>query len=92
MEFDIQTDRNYYDDLRQTYLALKLNFPKGRGYENCKTKKSKKKHKEKAKTFEDAAEEDQMASVLLFSLVNNILHSVFLNVEVYISNQRFYNS
>ena len=31
--FELQTDRNYYVDLRQTYLALKSKFVKGRGYE-----------------------------------------------------------
>ena len=31
IEFDFQTDRNYYIDLRQTYLALKLKLVKGRG-------------------------------------------------------------
>ena len=33
IEFEFQTKRNYYVDLRQTYLAFKLNFVKGRGYE-----------------------------------------------------------
>ena len=33
IEFEFQTDRNYYVDLRQSFLALKLNFVKGRGYE-----------------------------------------------------------
>ena len=31
IEFDFQMDRNYYVDLRQTYLAWKLKFVKGRG-------------------------------------------------------------
>ena len=38
IEFDIQTDRNYYVDLRQTYLALKLKLVRGRGYETYNTK------------------------------------------------------
>ena len=33
IEIEFQTDRNYYIDLRQTYLALKLKLVKGRGYE-----------------------------------------------------------
>ena len=33
IEFEFQTDRNYYVDLRQTYLALKLKLVRGRGYE-----------------------------------------------------------
>ena len=38
IEFEFQTDQNYYVDLRQTYLALKLNLVRGRGYENYNTK------------------------------------------------------
>ena len=29
IEFEFQTNRNYYVDFRQTYLSLKLNFVKG---------------------------------------------------------------
>ena len=32
VESEFQTDRNYYVDLRQTYLAVKLNFEKGRSF------------------------------------------------------------
>ena len=31
IEFEFQTDRNYYIDLRQSYLALKVKLLKGRG-------------------------------------------------------------
>ena len=33
VEFEFRTDRNYYNDSRQMYLALKLHFDVGRGYE-----------------------------------------------------------
>ena len=33
IEFEFQTDRNYYVNLRQTYLVLKLKLVRGRGYE-----------------------------------------------------------
>ena len=33
IEVEFQMDRNYYVDLRQTYLALKLQLVKGHGYE-----------------------------------------------------------
>ena len=33
IEFEFQTDRNYYVDLRHAYLTLKLNFVRGWGYE-----------------------------------------------------------
>ena len=41
IEFEIQTDRNYYVDLRQTYLALKLKLVRGRGYETYYNKEVK---------------------------------------------------
>ena len=74
IEFEFQTDRNYYVDLRQTYLALKMKLVRGRGYETF-TKEVKKEHKEEAK-----AEEEEMAldeAVPLVTHVNNILHSIF---------------
>ena len=42
IEFEFQTDRKYYVDLRQTYLALKLKLVKGHGYETYNTKEVKK--------------------------------------------------
>ena len=41
IEFEFQTDRNYYVDLRQTYLALKPKLVKCRGYETYNTKEGK---------------------------------------------------
>ena len=38
-EFEFQTDRNYYVDLRQTYLAWKLKLVRARGYETYIPKK-----------------------------------------------------
>ena len=91
IEFEFQTDRNYYVDLRQTYLALKLKLVRGRGYETYKTKEVKKERKEEAKAEEEeTAGEDN--PVPLVTHVNNILHSIFSNVEVYINNQQIYNS
>ena len=75
-EFEFQTDRNYYVDLRQTYLALKLKLVKGRGYETYNTKEVKKEHKEETKAEEEeTAQEDD--PVPLVAHVNNILHSIF---------------
>ena len=91
IEFEFQTDRNYYVDLRQTYMALKLKFVRGCGYETYNTKEVKKEQKEEAKAEEEeTAEED--APVPLVTHVNNILHSIFSNVQVYINNQHNYNS
>ena len=91
IEFDFQTDRNYYVELRQTYLALKLNLVRGRGYETYNIKEVKKEHKEEAKTEEEETAEEE-APVPLITYVNNTLHSIFSNVEVYINNQQIYNS
>ena len=41
IEFEFQTDRNYYVDLRQTFLALKLKFVKGRGYDTYESKEKR---------------------------------------------------
>ena len=91
IDFDFQTDRNYYVDLRQTYLALKLNLVRGRGYETYNTKEVKKDHKEEAKAEkEERAEEDVSVSLVIH--VNNILNSIFSKVEVYINNQQIYKS
>ena len=53
IECEFQTDRNYYVDLKQTYLALKLKLVKGRVYETYNTKEVKKEHKEEAKAEEE---------------------------------------
>ena len=77
--------------MRQTYLALKLKFVKGRGYETFNSKEVKKEHKEEAEAEEEVtAEED--APVPLVTYVNKILHSIFYNVEVIIINKQIYNS
>ena len=90
IEFEFQTDRNYYVDLRQTYLALKLKLVKGRGYETYNTKEVRKEHKDEAKAEEEELAEEE--SVPLVTHVNNILHSTFSNVEVYVNNQQIHSS
>ena len=77
--------------MRQTYLALKLKLVWGRGYETYSNKEVKKEHKEEAKAEEEETAEEE-APVPLVTHVNNILHSIFSNVEVYINNQQIYNS
>ena len=91
IEFEFQTDRNYYVDLRQTYLALKLKLVKGRGYGTYNTKEVKKEHKKQAKAEDEETVEEE-EPVHLVTHVNNFLHSIFSNVEVYINNQQIYNS
>ena len=42
IEFEFHTDRNSYVDLRRFFLALKLNFVKGLGYDTYESKEKKK--------------------------------------------------
>ena len=91
IEFDFQTDPIYCVDLRQTFLALKLKPVRGPGYETCRTKEVKEQHKQEAKAEEEQTAEDE-APVPFATHVNNILQSIFSNVEVYINNQQIYNS
>ena len=93
IEFEFQTDRNYYVDLRQSFLALRVKFFKGRAYDTYESKEKKKEHEDESVVFtetsDDDSEEEEIARV---TYVNNILHSIFSNVEVYINNQQTYNS
>ena len=91
IEFEFQADRNFYVDLRQTYLALKLKLVRGGGYEIYNIKDVKKEHREEAKAEEEETAEEE-APVPLDAHVKNILHSIFSNAEVYIINQQIYNS
>ena len=91
IEFEFQTDRNYYVDLRQKYLGLKLKFVRGLGYETFITKEVKKEHKKEAKAEEEETA-DEESPVPLVTHVNNSLHPKFPDVEVYINNQRIHNS
>ena len=89
--FEFQTHRNYCVDLIQRYLALKLKFVRGRGYETYNTNELKKERKEETKAEEEeTAEKD--APVPLATHVNNILHSIFSNDHVYINNHQIHNS
>ena len=90
MEFEFQTDRNYYVDLRQMYLALKPKLVRSCDYETCNNKETKKEHKEKTKFEEEQTAQE--APVPPVNNVSNILNSIISNVEVYINNQKIYNS
>ena len=72
--------------MRQTYLALKLKFVTGCGYETYDTKEVEREHKEVSKdaaegshrrTKEGDTKEEENAPVLLVTHVNNILHWTF---------------
>ena len=67
--FEFQTDCNYYVNLRQSYLALKVELVKGRGYDRHKWKEAKKENKKVGQPTEAAAndEEDDTNSVPLLT-------------------------
>ena len=97
IEIQFQTDRNFYDELRQldSYLALNLKLVKSRGYDAYNTKEVKEAHKEKPKEPTETGEtqkEEEDAPVPLVTHVNSILHSVFSNVKLYINNRQIHNS
>ena len=86
LQFEFQTDRNYYVDLRQSFMALKLKFVEGRCYETLESKE-KKEHKNESVVFtETGSDEEEQEDVAGVTYVNNILHSIFSTVEVYINN------
>ena len=96
IEFEFQTDRNVYVDLRQTYLALKIELVKGRGFDTYKTTENKKEHKEDT-VFNEPGDDDvefieEDEGVPHITHVNNILHSIFSNAELYINNHKICNS
>ena len=87
IEFEFQTDRNYYVDLRQSFLALKLKFVRGRGYDTYESKDNKKEHKDESVVFTETGS-DKKEELARVTYVNNIMHSIFSEFEVYINNQQ----
>ena len=61
---------------------------KHRGFDLYK-KEDEKEHNEAEDKKADAADDNEVA---LITHVNNIMHSIFSNVEVHINNQQIYNS
>ena len=60
IEFEFQTDRYFYVDLRQSFLALKLKFVKGRGYDTYESQEKKKEHKDESVVFTETRTAEQM--------------------------------
>ena len=92
IEFEFQTDRNVYVDLRKTYLALKIKLVKGRGFDTHKTTEKKKEHKEDT-VFTETGDDDvefieEDEGVPHITHVNNILRSIFSNAELHINNHQ----
>ena len=92
IEFKIQTDRNYYVDLRQSFLALKLKFVKGRANDTYESKEKTNENKDESIVFTETgidAEEQEVARV---TYVSNIMHSRFSKVEEHKNKQQICNS
>ena len=73
-------------------MALKLKFVKGRGYDTYESKEKKKEQKDESVVFIETADDEEKEEVARVTYVNNRMHSIFSNVEVYINNQQIYNS
>ena len=74
-------------------MAFKLKFVKGRGYDTYESLVKKKEHEDETDVFtETGTDEEEQEEVAQVTYVNNIMHSIFSNVEVYINNQQIYNS
>ena len=60
---------------------------------DTRVRKRKKEHKDESVVFtETGSDDEEEEEVARVSYVNNILRSIFSNVEVYINNQQIYNS
>ena len=74
-------------------MALTLKFVKGRGYDTYESKEKKKEQKDACVNFTETGDDDEeQEEVARVTYVNNIMHSIISNVEVYINNQQIYNS
>ena len=73
------------------FLALKLKFVNGRGYDTYENKEKKREHKDESAVFTEGrtGEEEEVARI---TYVNNIMYSIFSDVKVNINNQQIYNS
>ena len=71
---------------------MKPKFVKGRGYDTYESKENKKELIDESVVFTETGTDDGEEEVARVTYVNNMMHSIFSNVEVYINNQQIYNS
>ena len=95
-DFELQTDRKIYVDLRQTYLALLFKLVKGRSFDTYRTTEKMKEHKEDT-VFTETGDDDvklieQDEGVPHNTHLNIILHSNFSNAKLYINNHQIYKT
>ena len=96
IEFEFQTDRNFYVDLRQLNLALKIKRVKRRGVDTYKTTEKRKEHREDT-VFTETSDDDvefieECEGVPHIIHVKNILQSISSNAELYINNHQIHKS
>ena len=84
IEIEFETDRSIYLDMRDIHLQIKVGLQKGRLFDNFMKKD------EHGKPYLGMSFTDDDLHYLTH--VNNILHSLFSNCEVYLNNQQVYNS
>ena len=82
--------------MRQTYLALRIKLVEGRGFDTYKT--TEKKRTKEDNVFTETGDDDVEFiekggdGVPHITHVNNILHSIFSNAELYSNYHQLYNS
>ena len=84
-EFESQTYRKVYADLRQTYLALQRKLDKGRSFDTYKTTEKRREHQED-NVFTETGDDDikfieEGKGMPHITHVNNIQHSIFSDAE-----------
>ena len=84
IEFEFETDRSIYLDMRDIHLQIKVGLQKGRLFDDF----MKKDEQGKADMGMSFTDDD----LHYLTHVNNLLHSLFSNCEVYLNNQQVYNS
>ena len=72
---------------------MKLNIVKGCGSDKYESKEKKKEHIDESVVFTQTGnDEEEQKEVDRVTYVNNVMHWIFSNVEVYLNNQQIYNS
>ena len=85
IEFEFETDRSIYLDMRDIHLQIKIGLQKGRLFDDLMKKDE---HGRPDMGMMTMTDDD----LHYLTHVNNILHSLFSNCEVYLNNQQVYNS
>ena len=84
IEIEFETDRSIYLDMRNIHLQIKVGLQKGRLFDDFMKKEVHGKPDMGMTSTDD--------DLQYLTHVNNLLHSLFSNCEVYLNNQQVYNS